>query len=101
MENEGRSNMSDTLIEGLAERCGTFLVRRRMHFIARFLVWIHALKPRLLHYVEALETKVDNQERELRALRWALKGEQLGHWDEELDIREWRSRAGGNSHLSD
>ena len=65
-----------------------------MHSMARFLVWIHGLNPKLFHYLEALEARVESQERELRALRWALKGEQLGHWDEEIDIQEWRSRTG-------
>jgi hypothetical protein len=72
------------------ERWKAFRLRKRMHRITRLLMLAREAGPDLYRYVEALEMRVDRQERELAALRWTVKGERMADWDQEQDQLEWR-----------
>ena len=56
----------------------------------------HEASPDLFRYMEALEMRVDRQERELAALRWTVKGERMADWDQEQDQLEWRRMVESN-----
>jgi hypothetical protein len=89
------------ILDWSGQKWDEFLLRRRMRVRAAFLVWLREIEPKILHYLETLECRVESQEKELRALRWALKGEQMGHWDEEQDIRDWKIRTGADTSRKD
>lgn len=71
-------------------RWRAYRLRKRMHRIIRLLMSAREAGPDLFRYVEALEMRVDRQERELAALRWTVKGERMADWDQEQDQLEWR-----------
>ena len=73
-------------------RWGLFRTRRRMHRMAAALIRAREAGPDLFRYVEALELRVDRQERELNALRWTVNGERMADWDLEQDQLEWRQK---------
>jgi hypothetical protein len=75
-----------------AAKWKAFRLRRRMRYFAALVVEAREAKPELLRYLESLESKAENQARELKALRWTLAGEQLADWDQEQDRLEWRNR---------
>lgn len=81
----------DGLIPGWAlTRWKAYRLRKRMHRLALLLMRAREASPDLFRYVEALEMRVDRQERELAALRWTVKGERMADWDQEQDQMEWR-----------
>ena len=77
-------------------RWKAYRLRRRMHRHARQLIRAQEAGPDLLRYMEALEMRVDRQERELAALRWTVKGERMADWDQEQDQLEWRRMVESN-----
>ena len=77
-------------------RWKAYRLRKRMHGLARLLIRAREAGPDLFRYVEALEMRVDRQERELTALRWTVKGERMADWDLEQDQLEWRRMVESN-----
>lgn len=71
-------------------RWRTYRLRKRMRRIMQSLIQAKEAGPELFRYVEALEMRVDRQERELASLRWTVKGERMADWDQEQDQLEWR-----------
>jgi hypothetical protein len=71
-----------------------YRLRRRMRRIAMLLIEARLGQPELLRYLERLEMRIENQERELRMLRWAVSGEQMADWDHEQDIWDWHRKGG-------
>jgi hypothetical protein len=87
----------DGLIAGWAvARWRAYRMRQRMHRLARLLMRAREAGPDLFRYLEALEMRVDRQERELAALRWTVKGERMADWDQEQDQLEWRRMVESN-----
>lgn len=79
----------------LAAKWKSARLRRRMRRFAMLLIEAREVKPELLRYLEWLETKSENQARELKALRWTVAGEQMADWDEAQDRKDWLDRADG------
>jgi hypothetical protein len=77
-------------MNGFFARWRAYRLRKRMHRIIRLLMRAREAGPDLFRYVEALEMRVDRQERELATLRWTVKGERMADWDQEQDQLEWR-----------
>jgi hypothetical protein len=71
-------------------RWRTYRLRKRMRQITRLLMRAREASPDLFRYLEALEMRVDRQERELAALRWTANGERMADWDQEQDQLDWR-----------
>ncbi|MDB5102394.1 MAG: hypothetical protein JWP91_83 [Fibrobacteres bacterium] len=69
-----------------------YRLRRRMHHFAILLTKARKAGPDLFRYLEALEFRLESQERELQSLRWTLTAEKMADWDHELDKRDWKSR---------
>lgn len=88
--------MDITFLRWATARWRAFRLRKRMHRISRLLMRAREAGPDLFRYVEALEMRVDRQERELAALRWTAKGERMADWDQEQDQLEWRRMVEGN-----
>ena len=72
-------------------------LRRRMRRSAWLLMEAREAGPELFRYVETLELQLDRQERELKALRWTVKGERMADWDQEQDQLEWRLKTESGS----
>ena len=88
--------MNGYILGAALQRWRFFWFRRRMRRFARWLERAREAGPELYRYVEALELRVDRQERELSALRWTVDGERMADWDLEQDQLEWRRRVERN-----
>jgi hypothetical protein len=91
--------MNGFILGWALKRWHFFRLRRRMRRFAELLMQAREAGPELFRYVEALEMRVDSQERELNVLRWTVRGEQMADWDLEQDQLEWRRRVERNKVL--
>lgn len=96
-----KGGMADMLIEWIAARFNSYRTRSRLRSRAKFLVKVRAFKPEVLSYLEALEFRVDMQDKEIKLLQWALEGEQMANWDLVQDVRDARLRRADDTFHSD
>ncbi len=77
--------MAEKILGWAVAKWRFFWLRRRMLHFAMLQIKAREAGPELYRYLEALECRVDTQERELKSLRWTMVGERLGGSGEEKE----------------